>query len=74
MSFGPKNAPRIFQRRMDNAFKHLNSFLVIYVDDILISSTTIKEHREHLQLFAETAIKEGFCLSKEKNNHRTRKN
>ena len=26
MPFGLKNAPRIFQRRMDNAFKHLNLF------------------------------------------------
>jgi len=46
MSFGLKNAPRIFQRRMDNAFKHLNSFLVVYVDDILISSATLEEHRD----------------------------
>lgn len=37
MPFGLKNALRIFQRRIDNAFK-LNSFLVVYVDDILISS------------------------------------
>jgi len=28
MRFGLKNAPRIFQRRIDDAFKHLNSFLV----------------------------------------------
>ena len=66
MPFGLKNTPRIFQRRMDNAFKHLNSFLVINVDDILISSATIEEHREHLQLFAETVIKEGICLSEKK--------
>lgn len=62
MPFGLKNAPRIFQRRMNNAFKHLYVFLVVYVDDILISSTTIEEHRDHLQQFAETAIKEGICL------------
>jgi len=63
MTFGLKNAPRIFQRRMDNAFRHLNSFLVAYVDNILISSTTLEEYREHLQQFAETIIKEGICLS-----------
>ena len=56
MPFGLKNTPRIFQRRMDNAFKHLNSFLVVYVGDILTSSTTLKEHRDHLQKFVETAI------------------
>ena len=66
MPFGLKNAPRIFQRRMDNAFKHLNSFLVVYVDDILINSYTLEEHREHLKVFAETAIKEGICISEKK--------
>ena len=63
MTFGLKNAPRIFQRRMDNAFRHLNSFLVAYVDNILISSTTLEEYQEHLQQLAETIIKEGICLS-----------
>ena len=51
---------------MNNAFKHLNSFLVVYVDDILISSQTLEEHREHLKIFVETAIKEGICLSEKK--------
>ena len=66
MPFGLKNTLRIFQRRMDNAFKHLHNFLVIYVDDILISSDTLEEHREHLNTFLEAAIKEGICLSKKK--------
>ena len=48
---------------MDDAFKHLNSFLVVYIDDILISSNTLNEHRKHLNLFIETAIKGGICLS-----------
>ena len=51
---------------MDDAFKHLNSFLVVKVDDILISSKTIEEHREHLKLFAETAIRESICLGEKK--------
>ena len=51
---------------MDNAFKNLSSFLVVYVDDILISSTMLEEHREHLHQFAEIAIKEGICLSEKK--------
>ena len=51
---------------MDDAFKHLNSFLVVYVDDILISSQTLEEHREHLKIFVETAIKECICLSEKK--------
>ena len=49
---------------MDNAFKHLNSFLVIY--NILISSITLEKYRDNLQQFAETTIKEGICLSEKK--------
>ena len=51
---------------MDNAFKHLNNFLVVYVDDILLSSDTLEEHRNHLNTFLETAIKEGICLREKK--------
>jgi len=51
---------------MDNAFKHLNSFLIVYVDDILISSDTFEEHRNHLNTFLEIAIKEDICLSEKK--------
>jgi len=51
MPFELKNTPRIFQRRMGNALKHLNSFLVVYIDDILISSDALEEHREHLKIF-----------------------
>ena len=61
MPFGLKNAPRIFQRRMSNAFKHLNSFLVVYVDDILISSDTLEEHRVHLNTFLEQLLKKTFA-------------
>ena len=51
---------------MDNAFKCLNSFHVVYVDDILISSDTLEEHRNQLNTFLETTIKEGVCLSEKK--------
>ena len=54
------------QRRMNNAFKHLNLFLVAYSDDILISSKTLKEHWEHLKTFAKTVLIEEICLSERK--------
>ena len=47
MPFGLKNARRMFERRVDDAFKHLNSFLVVYIDDILMSSTTLEGHQNH---------------------------
>ena len=36
MSFNVKNAPQIFQRRIDNIFKDLNHCCLVYIDDILV--------------------------------------
>jgi len=45
MSFGLKYAPQIFQRRMDNIFKDLIHCCLVYIDDILIFSKTIEQHK-----------------------------
>ena len=50
MPFGLKNAPSIFQRKMDSIFKEYDSFVAIYIDDILVYSENKKEHIGHLQL------------------------
>ena len=47
--FGLKNAPPYFQRRMDEVLKDL-SFCRCYIDDIIIWSTSIEEHLQHLQV------------------------
>ena len=38
MPFGLKNAPSVFQRKMDNIFRNNDSFVVVYIDDILVFS------------------------------------
>ena len=45
MPFGLKNAPQIFQGRMDNIFKDLNHYCLVYIDDILVFSKTIEQHK-----------------------------
>jgi len=40
--FGLKNAPQIFQRRMDNIFKDLNHCYLVYIDEILMFSEIIE--------------------------------
>jgi len=42
MAFGLKNALQIFQRRIDNIFKDLNYYCLVYIDDILISSNAME--------------------------------
>ena len=36
MPFGLKNAPAIFQRKMDNIFNDYKTFTYVYIDDILV--------------------------------------
>ena len=50
MLFGLKNAPSIFQRKMDNIFRDNDLFVVVYIDDILVFSKNKKKHIGHLQI------------------------
>lgn len=51
MPFGLRNAAQSFQRFMDQAVRGL-PFVFVYIDDILVASSTQAEHHDHLkQLF-----------------------
>nr|QBB63970.1 polyprotein [Green Sichuan pepper vein clearing-associated virus] len=63
MPFGLKNAPAVFQRKMDECFKGTEEFIAVYIDDILVFSSTIKEHEKHLQVMLEICQKHGLVLS-----------
>uniref|UniRef100_A0A1I8BSQ3 RNA-directed DNA polymerase n=1 Tax=Meloidogyne hapla TaxID=6305 RepID=A0A1I8BSQ3_MELHA len=54
MPFGLSNAVATFQRFMSRLFEDfINKFIFVYIDDILIASTTFEEHCEHLRLVFE---------------------
>jgi len=46
-----KNAPQIFQRRMDNIFNEYLDFCLVYVDDMLIFSSNIADHAIHDEIY-----------------------
>ncbi|GBG64722.1 hypothetical protein CBR_g46266 [Chara braunii] len=50
MPFGLTNAPATFQSLMDKVIRnHINRFVVVYLDDILIFSKSMEEHMRHLE-------------------------
>ena len=38
---------------MDKIFKELKDFCVVYIDDILVFSKTMEEHKKHLKFVCE---------------------
>ena len=50
MPFGVTNAPSTFQRMMNSLFKEdLDKFVLVYLDDILVYSSTLQEHIGHIR-------------------------
>lgn len=49
MPFGLRNAPTTFMRLMNDVLCHfIDSFVIAYLDDILVYSATWVEHMPHL--------------------------
>ena len=54
LPFGLTNAPATFMHLMQSIFgPHLDSFVIVFLDDILIFSKTLQEHRKHVRIVLE---------------------
>ncbi|GKA76697.1 putative reverse transcriptase domain-containing protein [Tanacetum coccineum] len=61
MPFGLTNAPTVFMDLMNRVCKpYLDKFVIIFIDDILISTQSEEEHAEHHKLILELLKKEEF--------------
>jgi hypothetical protein len=65
--FGLTNAPATFMRLMDDILRPFtNSFVVVYLDDILIFSQTWEEHLHHIRQVLQTLRQHKLCANLEK--------
>lgn len=66
MPFGLKNAPAIFQRKMNKCFAGTEDFIAVYIDDILVFSKDEEHHAKHLTKMLMICEDNGLILSPSK--------
>ncbi|XP_061566754.1 uncharacterized protein LOC133420887 [Cololabis saira] len=62
MPFGLKGAAQTFQRLMDSVLRDL-TFVFIYLDDILVASSSTEEHLAHLKLVFQRLDEHGLIVN-----------
>ncbi|GBM89279.1 Transposon Ty3-I Gag-Pol polyprotein, partial [Araneus ventricosus] len=65
MTFGLRNAAQTMQRLMDNALQGLD-FCFVYIDDLLIASSSLEEHLDNLKQVFDRLRKFGLVLNRDK--------
>ena len=66
MPMGCRNAPATHQRRMNQALhKHIGTICHVYLDDIVIWSSSVKEHQRNVWMILQ-ALRDAdlYCLNK----------
>jgi hypothetical protein len=66
ITFGLNNAPSKFQRVMDDALKQYFDWLIVYIDDILVFSSSVEQHFKHFRRFLQIIQNVGLVFSKKK--------
>ncbi|WMV37297.1 hypothetical protein MTR67_030682 [Solanum verrucosum] len=73
MSFGLTNVPATFMSLMNGVFKpFLDSFVIFFIDDILVYSKRKEEHADHLRIILGVLGKHKLYAKFSKSTHLTR--
>jgi hypothetical protein len=63
MPFGLKNAPSEFQNIMNEIFSPYSDYCIVYIDDILVFSSSIDQHFKHLRALKDAIKRNGLVIS-----------
>ena len=63
MPFGLKNAPSKFQNIMNEIFNPFSTLAIVYINDVLIFSESLDQHKKHLRAFLNTVKFNGLVVS-----------
>ena len=67
MAFGLTNAPATFCNLMNDVFsEYIDRFVVVYLDDIVIYSESLRDHITHLRLVFEKLREHKLYVKREK--------
>ena len=67
LPFGLTNAPATFMHLMHQTFRdHLDDFVIVFLDDILIYSKTLEEHQKHVSIIMEILRREKLYAKESK--------
>jgi hypothetical protein len=67
MPFGMANAPSTFQHHVNDVLRpFLDTFCTAYIDDILIYSNNLEDHRKHVRMVLEALKRAGLYLDIDK--------
>lgn len=65
--FGLTNAPAVFQNLVNDVLRDfLDRFVFVYLDDILIFSKNLEEHRVHVQAVLQWLLEKKLFVKTEK--------
>ena len=62
-AFWIKNAPQVFERKIDKLFSDYSTLIIVYIDNKLICSDNEKDHEKHLNIFITLCKEHGTILS-----------